>query len=331
MIDSFGREITYLRLSVTDRCNLRCFYCMPEDIELLPREDVLTIEETLRLAAVFCRLGVRKLRLTGGEPLVRHGIGILVRELGALLADGRLDELTLTTNGIRLPEFAAGLYAAGMRRINVSLDSLDPETFRRITGRGDLNAVLEGIAAAAAEGLAIKINTVVLKGTNEDQIDDLIRWCGERGHDMTLIETMPLGRLADCNPERHVPLDDIRRRLESRWTLVPNTHQTGGPARFVTVAETGRKLGLISAVSHSFCDRCNRVRLTCTGTMTPCLGQADCVELRPILRASTDDRHVEDAIAAGIAAKPRGHGFARGAHSSWASAGRRSRMCRTGG
>jgi len=331
MIDSFGREITYLRLSVTDRCNLRCFYCMPEDIELLPRNDVLTIEETVRLAAIFARLGIRKLRLTGGEPLVRHGIEILVRELGFLLADGSLDELTLTTNGVHLPKYADRLYDAGMRRINVSLDSLDPATFRKITGRGELDSVLKGIAAAAAAGLAVKINTVVLKGTNEDQIDALIRWCGDQGHDMTLIETMPLGRLADCNPERHVPLDDLRRRLESRWTLIPSTHQTGGPARFVTVAETGRRLGLISAVSHSFCNRCNRVRLTCTGAMTPCLGQANSVELRPVLRASSDDRPVEDAIVIGIADKPRGHSFALGAHAPWAPAGRRSRMCRTGG
>lgn len=331
MIDSFGREITYLRLSVTDRCNLRCFYCMPEDIELLPRDEVLTIEETVRLATVFARLGVRKLRLTGGEPLVRHGIDILVRELGALLADGELSELTLTTNGIRLPEYAGRLYDAGIRRVNVSLDSLDPETFRKITGRGEVEAVLKGIAAATDAGLAVKINTVVLKNTNEDQIDDLIRWCGERGHDITLIETMPLGRLADCNPERHVPLDGLRRRLESRWSLLPNTHQTGGPAHFVTIAETGRRLGLISALSHSFCSRCNRVRLTCTGSMTPCLGQEKCVELRPILRASDDDRLVEDAIVTGIAAKPRGHTFALGARTPWAPAGRRSRMCRTGG
>lgn len=331
MIDAFGREITYLRLSVTDRCNLRCLYCMPKDVDLLPCDEILGVEEMLRLTAIFVRLGIRKLRLTGGEVLVRPGVMELVRELGKLVAAGRLDELTLTTNGTRLTEYAGALRAAGVRRVNVSLDSLDAETFRRITGRGDLDRVLDGIAAAAAAGLAVKINTVVLKGENEDGLDALIRWCGAQGHDMTLIETMPLGRLADCSHAWHVPLGDVRRRLESRWTLVPSDYRTGGPARFVTVAETGRRLGFIAAVSQCFCPGCNRMRLTCTGSMTLCLGQEAHVELRPILRRSTNDLPIEEAILAGVAARPRGHSFAVDAQSPWASSDRRNRMSRTGG
>lgn len=329
MFDSFGRDITYLRLSVTDRCNLRCLYCMPEDIELLPRCEILSLEELERLAGIFIGLGIRKLRLTGGEPLVRRGIEGLVRGLGREVAAGRLEELTLTTNGTRLAEHAGTLRDAGMRRINVSLDSLDAERFRRITGRDELPRALAGIAAAAAAGLEVKINTVVLKGENEDEIDDLIRWCGANGHDITLIETMPLGRLAGCHRDWHVPLDEIRRRLAARWTLRPSSHRTGGPARFFEIAETGRRLGLIAAVSHRFCSECNRVRLTCTGTMTPCLGSDAGVELRPILRGAEGDRPVAAAILAGVAAKPAGHGFAAAEFRRFV--GQQTRMCRTGG
>ncbi|SBW06277.1 Cyclic pyranopterin monophosphate synthase [uncultured Alphaproteobacteria bacterium] len=329
MFDSFGRDITYLRLSVTDRCNLRCLYCMPDDAELLPRCEVLSLEELERLAGIFIRLGIRKLRLTGGEPLVRRGVESLVRALGRHVAAGRLEELTLTTNGTRLVEHAEALRAAGVRRINVSLDSLDPDRFRRITGRDDLPRALAGIAAAAAAGLEVKINTVVLKGENEDEIDDLIRWGGAHGHDITLIETMPLGRLAGCHRDWHVPLDEIRRRIAARWTLQPSRHRTGGPARFFAVAETGRRLGFIAAVSHGFCSECNRVRLTCTGTLTPCLGSDAGVELRPILRRADSDLPVETAILAGVAAKPRGHGFAAAGVPLFA--GQRTRMCRTGG
>lgn len=329
MFDSFGRDITYLRLSVTDRCNLRCLYCMPDDVELLPRCDVLSLEELRRLAGIFIGLGIRKLRLTGGEPLVRRGIETLVRGLGREVVAGRLEEFTLTTNGTHLAEHADTLRAAGMRRINVSLDSLDPERFRRITGRDELPRALEGIAAAAAAGLEVKINTVVLKGENADEIDDLIRWCGANGHDITLIETMPLGRLAECHRDWHVPLDEIRRRIAARWTLRPSRHRTGGPARFFEIAETGRRLGFIAAVSHRFCSECNRVRLTCTGTMTPCLGSDAGVELRPILRAADGDGPIAAAIRAGVAAKPRGHGFAVAGFRAFA--GQQSRMCRTGG
>lgn len=329
MFDSFGRDITYLRLSVTDRCNLRCLYCMPDDVELLPRCEVLSLEELERLAGIFIRLGIRKLRLTGGEPLVRRGVESLVRALGRHVAAGRLEELTLTTNGTRLVEHAEALRAAGVRRINVSLDSLDPDRFRRITGRDDLPRALAGIAAAAAAGLEVKINTVVLKSENEDEIDDLIRWGGAHGHDITLIETMPLGRLAGCHRDWHVPSDEIHRRIAKRWTLQSSPHRTGGPARFFTVAETGRRLGFIAAVSHGFCSKCNRVRLTCTGTLTPCLGSDAGVELRPILRRADSDLPVEAAILAGVAAKPRGHGFAAAGVPLFA--GQRTRMCRTGG
>jgi cyclic pyranopterin phosphate synthase len=308
MIDPFGRSITYLRVSVTDRCDLRCVYCMAEHMEFLPKAEVLTLEELRRLCLAFVRLGVRKIRLTGGEPLVRRNVMALVRGLGELVAAGALDELTLTTNGTQLAGMAADLAAAGIRRINVSLDSLDPATFHAVTRHGDLGRVLDGLAAAKAAGLAVRINAVALRGINEDEFDRLIGWCGEQGFDLCLIETMPLGEV-EHRLERYLPLSLVRQRLERRWTLLPSDWRTGGPARYVTVAETGRRLGFITPLTHNFCEGCNRVRVTCTGTLTMCLGQEDSADLRAPLRASEADELLEAAILAAIARKPKGHDF----------------------
>jgi len=309
MIDPFGRSITYLRLSVTDRCDLRCLYCMAEDVEFLPKAELLTLEELERLAGAFVRMGVKKIRLTGGEPLVRRGIIGLVESLGAQVAAGALDELTMTTNGTQLAAHARALRAAGMRRINVSLDSLDRETFRRITRSGDLDRVLGGIAAADAAGLAIKINAVAMKGMNEDQLDGLLAWCGERGYDLTLIENMPMGIAEGGRSSQFLPLDVVRERLARKWTLEPTDYRTGGPARYLRVAETGTRLGLITPLTHNFCEGCNRVRVTCTGTLYMCLGQDDAADLRAPLRASEGDAVLESAIAEAIARKPKGHDF----------------------
>ena len=309
MIDPFGRSITYLRLSVTDRCDLRCLYCMAEDVEFLPKAELLTLEELERLAGAFVRMGVKKIRLTGGEPLVRRGIIGLVKSLGAQVAAGALDELTMTTNGTQLAAHARALRAAGMRRINVSLDSLDRETFRRITRSGDLDRVLGGIAAADAAGLAIKINAVAMKGMNEDQLDGLLAWCGERGYDLTLIENMPMGIAEGGRSSQFLPLDVVRERLARKWTLEPTDYRTGGPARYLRVAETGTRLGLITPLTHNFCEGCNRVRVTCTGTLYMCLGQDDAADLRTPLRASEGDAVLESAIAEAIARKPKGHDF----------------------
>lgn len=309
MIDSHGRSISYLRLSVTDRCDLRCVYCMAEDMEFLPKAEVLSLEELERLACTFLGLGVRKIRLTGGEPLVRRGIMDLIGRLGEQVAAGHLDELTLTTNGTQLAGHAAGLAAAGVRRINVSLDSLDPHVFRSITRTGDLAKVLDGLHAAKDAGLAVKINTVALRNVNEYEIDCLIAWCGEQGFDLTLIETMPLGEIDGDRLDQYLPLDLVRRRLETHWTLEPLSFSSGGPARFVRVAETGRKLGFITPLTEHFCDSCNRVRVTCTGTLYPCLGQEDAVDLRAPLRAGESDAGLESAILGAIAHKSKGHDF----------------------
>ena len=273
MIDPFGRRISYLRVSVTDRCDLRCVYCMTEDMEFLPRADVLTLEELDRLCATFIGLGVRKLRLTGGEPLVRRDVMHLVRSLGARLGHG-LEELTLTTNGTQLVRLAEPLYAAGVRRVNVSLDTLDPATFVQITRRGRIEQTLAGIRAAKAAGLAVKINAVALRGVNEDEFDDMLAWCGREGLDLTLIETMPMGDVAD-RADQYLPLSMVRARLRQHWTLAESPHRTGGPARYFDVAETGQRLGFITPMTHNFCESCNRVRLTCTGTLFMCLGQDD--------------------------------------------------------
>jgi len=309
MIDPFGRHISYLRLSVFDRCDLRCLYCMAEDTEFLPKPEVLSLEELDRLCGAFIRLGVRKIRLTGGEPLVRRGITELVDRLGEHVAAGRLDELTMTTNGTQLVRHAEALAKAGMRRVNVSLDSLDPATFRRITRLGKLGQVLDGIHAAQAAGLAVKINTVALKGINEDHIDDLIAWCGKSGCDMTLIEAMPLGEFAASMTDHALPLPELRRRLEQRWTLEPSDHRSGGPARYVRVAETGRKLGFITPLSQNFCDGCNRVRVSCTGALNLCLGQEVTRDLRAPLRSSESDQPLEQAIIQALRLKPEGHDF----------------------
>lgn len=309
MIDPFGRTITYLRVSVTDRCDLRCFYCMSEDMTFLPKADLLTLEELDRLCSVFIAKGVRKLRLTGGEPLVRRNMMSLVRSLSRHLTSGALDELTLTTNGSLLAKFADELAAAGVRRINVSLDTLDAARFRAITRWGDIDKVMSGIKAAQAAGLRVKINAVALKDVNEDEIPDLIAWAHGEGMDLTLIEVMPLGDIGPGRVDQYLPLSLIRARLESKFTLTDIEERTGGPARYVRVRETGGKLGFITPMTHNFCEQCNRVRITCTGTIHTCLGQEDAADLRRPLRASTDDALLSAAIDRAIGNKPKGHDF----------------------
>jgi cyclic pyranopterin phosphate synthase len=309
LVDGFGRRIDYLRLSVTDRCDFRCIYCMSEHMTFLPKAEVLSLEEIDRLASAFVRRGVRKLRLTGGEPLVRRGIIDLVRSLSRHLRAGTLDELTLTTNGSQLARHAADLAAAGVRRLNVSLDTLDEDRFRRITRWGRLPQVMEGLAAARAAGLHVKINMVALKGLNEDEIEPMMRWCAEAGHDLVLIETMPLGEVEEDRTDRYLPLSAVRRDLETRWTLEPLPLSTGGPARYVRVRETGQRLGFITPLTHNFCDSCNRVRLTATGTLYMCLGQDDAADLRAVVRASDDAAALDAALDAAIARKPKGHDF----------------------
>lgn len=309
MIDPFGRKISYLRLSVTDRCDLRCVYCMAEDMEFLPKEQVLSLEELERLAGAFIRLGTTKLRLTGGEPLVRRGILDLIGNLGARhLADGSLKELTLTTNGTQLAKSADALRAAGVERINVSLDSFDQGRFKSITRTGDLSQVMDGLRAAKEAGLRVKINMVALRGINEDEFDHAIAWCGEQGFDLVMIETMPLGEVED-RLGNYLPLDQVRRGLSARWTLQGSPMSTGGPARYVRVAETGRMLGFITPLTHGFCESCNRVRVTCTGTLFLCLGQEDSADLRAPLRAGASDEALEKTILAAIGRKPKGHDF----------------------
>ena len=283
--DRYGRTITYLRVSVTDRCDFRCVYCMSEHMQFLPRRELLTLEELDRICSAFVARGVKKLRITGGEPLVRKNIMWLFQSLARHLGGG-LEELTLTTNGSQLQRFAADLKAAGVQRINVSLDTLDPDRFRAITRWGDFATVMRGLDAADAAGLKVKINTVALKGTNEDEIDDLLRFAHGRGYDLTLIETMPLGEVEADRTDQYLPLSVVRARLMDRWTLRDIPHRTGGPARYVEVAETGGRLGFITPMTHNFCESCNRVRLTCTGTLYMCLGQEDAVDLRAPLRAS---------------------------------------------
>lgn len=309
MIDPFGRSVTYLRVSVTDRCDFRCIYCMAEDMSFLPKAEILTLEELDRLCSAFVAKGVRKLRLTGGEPLVRRNVMWLIERLGRHLKTGTLDELTLTTNGSQLARHAEGLAEAGVRRINVSLDTLDPERFRKLTRWGRLEQVMEGLAAAKAAGLHVKINTVALKDENEDEFDDLIAWCGEQGFDLCLIETMPMGDIDGDRTAQYLPLSLVRARLAHRWTLEETDYRTGGPARYARVAETGRMLGFITPLTHNFCESCNRVRLTCTGTLYMCLGQEDAADLRAPLRASTDDALLHAAIDEAISRKPKGHDF----------------------
>jgi len=309
MTDPFGRTITYLRVSVTDRCDLRCFYCMSEDMTFLPKADLLTLEELDRLCSAFIARGVRKLRLTGGEPLVRRNVMSLVASLSRHLGTGALNELTLTTNGSQLARFAQELADCGVRRINVSLDTLDAQKFRAITRWGDLDKVLAGIEAARAAGLAVKINAVALKGLNEDEIPSLIEWAHGKGMGLTLIEVMPMGEIGAGRIDQYVPLSLVRARLAKQYTLSDLDETTGGPARYVRVQETGGKLGFITPMTHNFCESCNRVRITCTGTLHTCLGHEDASDLRRPLRASADDALLSAAIDRAIGAKPKGHDF----------------------
>ncbi|MBL8580792.1 MAG: GTP 3',8-cyclase MoaA [Rhizobiaceae bacterium] len=308
MIDPFGRDISYLRVSVTDRCDFRCTYCMAEDMTFLPKKDLLSLEELERLCSVFIAKGVRKLRLTGGEPLVRKNIMHLVRQLSSHLGNG-LDELTLTTNGSQLARFAGDLADCGIRRINVSLDTLDPAKFRQVTRWGELSKVLQGIDAAQAAGLKIKLNAVALKGFNDDEIAPMLRWAHGRGMDLTLIETMPMGEIDADRTDQYLPLSLLRGRLEQEFNLRDIGYKTGGPARYVEVAETGGRLGFITPMTHNFCESCNRVRLTCTGTLYMCLGQEDAADLRTPLRASEGNEMVAQAIDEAIGRKPKGHDF----------------------
>ncbi len=309
LVDPFGREVTYVRISVTDRCDFRCVYCMAEHMTFLPKRELLTLEELVRLSDAFIELGVRKIRLTGGEPLVRRNVIWLIEQLGERVRRGELEELTITTNGSQLERLAERIAAAGVRRINVSLDTLDPARFRQITRWGSFEKVMAGIEAAKRAGLAIKINMVALRGVNDDEFDRMIAWCGSEGFDLTLIETMPMGEVESDRTEQYLPLSLVRRRLERRWTLTDIPYRTGGPARYVRVEETGRRLGFITPLSHNFCESCNRVRVTCTGTMYMCLGQEDRAELREALRASESNEPVKRAILEGIARKPKGHDF----------------------
>ncbi|MBV9860054.1 MAG: GTP 3',8-cyclase MoaA [Alphaproteobacteria bacterium] len=310
MIDPFGRTISYLRVSVTDRCDFRCVYCMAEEMTFLPKGELLTLEELDRVCSAFIRLGVKKLRLTGGEPLVRRNIMALFRALGRQIGAGGLTELTLTTNGSQLARYANELYDCGVRRVNVSLDSLDPEKFAAITRRGRLDKVLDGIAAARRAGIDVKINTVALRGVNEQELNDLVAWAGGEGHDLVFIEVMPMGDIGgESRLDQYLPLSLVRARLQQRWTFDETDYRTGGPARYVTVRETGRRLGFITPLTHNFCESCNRVRLTCTGTLYMCLGQEDAADLRTPLRQSEGDEALEAAIHAAIRRKPKGHDF----------------------
>jgi len=310
LIDPFARAIRYLRVSVTDRCDFRCTYCMAEHMQFLPKKDLLTLEELDRLCSTFIRLGVQKLRITGGEPLVRRDIMTFFRTISRHLDSGALKELTLTTNGSQLAKYAGDLAACGIRRVNVSLDTLDPAKFADITRWGRLPQVLEGIEAAKAAGLRVKINTVALKGFNEAELFDLLDWCAKEDHDLTFIEVMPMGEMGEeLRLDQYWPLKDLRARLAERFTLSDLTERTGGPARYVRIEETGQKVGFITPLTHNFCESCNRVRVTCTGELFMCLGQEDMADLRAPLRAAPDDALLEHAIRAAIARKPKGHDF----------------------
>ena len=309
LVDRFGRAISYLRVSVTDRCDFRCVYCMAENMSFLPKAEILTLEELDRLCSAFIARGVRKLRLTGGEPLVRRGIMTLVDSLSRHLRSGELDELTLTTNGSQLEKYAHDLRAAGIRRINVSLDTLDAEKFRAITRWGSLDKVFAGIEAARSAGLKIKINAVALKSVNEDEFPRLLEWAHSSGMDLTLIEVMPLGEIGEGRLDQYLPLSIVRARLAERYRLEEIDYRTGGPARYVRVAETGGRLGFITPLTHNFCESCNRVRVTCTGTLYMCLGQEDAADLRKPLRASEANDLLMAAIDEAIGRKPKGHDF----------------------
>ena len=309
LVDPFGRAVRYLRVSVTDRCDLRCVYCMSEDMSFLPKKDLLSLEELDRVCSAFVAQGVRKLRITGGEPLVRRNVMSLFESLGRHLKTGALDELTLTSNGTNLVKFADDLKRAGVRRVNISLDSLDPARFKKITRWGDHAQVMDGIRAAKAAGLKVKINTVAMKGVNEDELENLVAWCGAEGFDLVFIETMPLGDIDGDRTQQYLPLSMVRANLERRFTLNPIPDTTGGPARYTRCAETGGRVGFITPMTHNFCESCNRVRLTCTGTLYMCLGQEDAADLRAPLRASESNALLLDAIREAITRKPKGHDF----------------------
>ena len=309
LIDPFGRHVSYLRVSVTDRCDFRCTYCMAEDMTFLPKRDLLSLEELDRLCTAFVEQGVRKIRLTGGEPLVRKGIMTLVESLSRHLKSGAMEELTLTTNGSQLSRFASELASHGVKRINVSVDTLDPDKFRRITRWGDFAKVMEGIRAAQAAGIAIKINAVALKNFNDHEMPEMIRWCHGQDMDLTVIETMPMGDIEGDRTDQYLPLSMLRAQLMDQFTLEDIPYKTGGPARYVRVKETGGRLGFITPLTHNFCESCNRVRLTCTGTLYMCLGQDDAADLRTPLRASESNDLVNAAIAEAIGRKPKGHDF----------------------
>ncbi|MCR9257177.1 MAG: GTP 3',8-cyclase MoaA [Alphaproteobacteria bacterium] len=310
LIDPFQRRVSYLRVSVTDRCDLRCVYCMSEDMTFLPKKDVLSLEELDRICSAFVRRGVRKLRLTGGEPLVRRNIMWLINQLGRHLKTGDLDELTLTTNGTQLAKYAGDLVDAGVKRINVSLDTLDAQKFKSITRWGDLDKVMDGLDAAKDAGLRVKLNAVALKGVNEDELADMLAWCGDKGFDMTVIEVMPMGDLGnEDRVDQYLPLTLVRSQLAQRFTLTDIDYNSGGPARYVRVEETGQKLGFITPLTHNFCESCNRVRLTCTGMLYMCLGQDDDKDLRKVLRESDSDEVLDEALDEAIARKPKGHDF----------------------
>ena len=309
LVDPFGRTVDYVRVSVTDRCDFRCVYCMSEDMTFLPKSEVLTLEEMERLCSAFIDLGVRKIRVTGGEPLVRRNVITLFQQLGRHLENGKLDELTVTTNGSQLARYATDLYASGVRRINVSLDTLNSDKFLAITRWGKFDRVIAGINAAQEAGLQVKINVVALKNFNEDELGEMIAWCGERNLDMTLIEAMPMGDIGNSRFDQHLSLANVRQSLEKDWTLQDINYRTGGPASYVTVVETGRKLGFITPLSHNFCEACNRVRLTCTGTLFMCLGQEDAADLRVPLRTSPNDSDLRQVIREAISRKPKGHDF----------------------
>ncbi|MBO6837431.1 MAG: GTP 3',8-cyclase MoaA [Alphaproteobacteria bacterium] len=310
LIDPFGRKVDYLRISVTDRCDFRCVYCMSEDMTFLPKADLLTLEELDRVASAFVRHGVRKLRITGGEPLVRRNIMTLFKALGRHLDSGALSELTLTTNGSQLARFADDLYACGVRRVNVSIDTLDADKFTAITRWGKIDQVMDGLKAAKRAGLQVKINAVALKGVNDSEIHDMVAWCGGEGFDLTFIEVMPMGDIGnEQRIDQYWPLSMVRAELASRWTLEESDYVTGGPARYVRVKETGGRIGFITPLTHNFCESCNRVRLSCTGTLYMCLGQDDAADLRAPVRASEGDQLLDEAIFEAITRKPKGHDF----------------------
>jgi len=329
MVDPFGRPITYLRVSVTDRCDFRCVYCMSENMTFLPKRDLLTLEELDRICTAFIEKGVRKIRITGGEPLVRRNIMQLFRNLGRHLNTGNLEELTVTTNGSQLSKHADELYACGVRRINVSIDTLDHAKFKKVTRWGDLGKVLDGLEAAKRAGLSIKINTVALKGVNEMELDDLINFAHGQSFDLTLIETMPMGDIDGDRIDQYLPLSSVRADLQKRWTLEDIPYKTGGPAHYVKIRETGGRLGFITPLTHNFCESCNRVRLTCTGTLYMCLGQNDSADLRTPLRTSASSAALNAAIDEAIGRKPKGHDFVIDRRSSSAAVPRH--MSVTGG